>query len=55
MLDPFERLRSLSKSRHELTHEWLSEIKALRALGFSVRAIAQAAGVSHNTVFRRSS
>lgn len=54
MSDPFNRLRELARARDKATHEWVKEIRALRALGFSVRAIAEAAGVSHDTVWRRS-
>lgn len=54
MTDPFERLHEITQERDMLTNEWVQEIRALRALGFSTRAIAQAAGVSHTTVWERS-
>jgi hypothetical protein len=52
MTDPFAKLRRLAANRDKARHEWLTEIKALRAAGFSVRAIAGAAGVSHDTVWK---
>jgi hypothetical protein len=54
MEDPFATIRMLSDKRHQLTYEWVQEMKALRAAGYSVRAIAQVAGVSHDTVWKRS-
>ena len=55
MTDPFAKIRDLSAARQKLTYEWVQEMKALRAAGYSVRAIAQVAGVSHDTVWKRAS
>jgi IS30 family transposase len=54
MSDPFEKLRRVSRERQELTFEWVQEMKALRAAGYSVRTIAEVANVSHDTVWRQS-
>ena len=51
--DPFEKMRAVSKARQELTFEWVQEMKALRAAGYSVRTIAEVANVSHDTVWRQ--
>ena len=52
MNDPFNKLRDLSGT-HKTTHaEFWAEIRALRAAGYSYRAIAEVAGMSHNTVYR---
>jgi IS30 family transposase len=53
MSDPFEKLRRVSRARQELTFEWVQEMKALRAAGYSVRTIAEVANVSHDTVWRQ--
>jgi hypothetical protein len=53
MSDPFATVRELAAQREMLQHEWTTEVKALHALGFSLRAIADAAGVSHDSVWRR--
>jgi hypothetical protein len=53
--DPFEKMRRLARSRQTVTNEWVQEMKALRAAGFSVRTIAEAAMVSHDTVWKKSS
>lgn len=53
MSDPFEKIRKLSQAKTDVTHEWVQEMKTLRAAGYSVRAIAQVAGVSHDTVWKR--
>ena len=50
--DPFQPLRRATLARERAEYEWYREVEQLRALGFSVRAIAQAAGVSHDTVWR---
>ena len=54
MEDPFATIRMLSHKRQQLTYDWVQEMKALRAAGYSVRAIAEVAGVSHDTVWKRS-
>jgi transposase-like protein len=51
--DPFATLRKLASERDKLNYEFWSEISALRAAGYSLRAIAEVAHVSHNSVFRR--
>ena len=53
MSDPFAEIRMLAKRRQEAQHDWSQEIKQLHAAGFSLRAIAEAAGVSHDTVWKR--
>ena len=52
MTDPFVKLRQLAYDRSNVDWAFREEIAALRAAGFSTRAIAQAAGVSHDTVWR---
>lgn len=53
MSDPFAQIRILAKRRRETQHEWSQEIKHLHAAGFSLRTIAEAAGVSHDTVWKK--
>lgn len=53
MSDPFATIRELAAQRQMLQHEWSEEVKALHAAGYSLRAIADAAGVSHDSVWRR--
>jgi hypothetical protein len=53
MSDPFATICDLAARKGELQAEWTAEVKALHALGFSLRAIADAAGVSHDSVWRR--
>jgi hypothetical protein len=53
MEDPFVTIRLLADARQKVQHEWSQEVKALHAAGFSLRAIASAAGVSHDTVWKR--
>lgn len=53
MSDPFATIRELARQRRMLQHEWSDEVKQLHAAGYSLRAIAEAAGVSHDTVYRR--
>ena len=53
MSDPFAALRKATLAREHAEYEWLQEIHALRALGFSTRAIASVAGVSHDAIWRR--
>jgi hypothetical protein len=52
MDDPFYALREAAKVRTEAHRRWQEEVRAVRALGFSLRAIANAAGVSHDTVWK---
>jgi transposase-like protein len=54
MSDPFTKMRELSKQRQQASYDWIQEIKALRAAGYSVRTIAEVANVSHDTVWRQS-
>lgn len=53
MTDPFITVRELARQRRMLQHEWSDEVKALHAAGYSLRAIAEAAGVAPDTVWRR--
>ena len=53
MSDPFRLIRQLAAERERLQHEWSTEVKALHAAGFSLRAIADAAGVSHDTIWKQ--
>ena len=53
MSDPFAEIRMLAKKRQEVQHDWSQEIKHLHAAGFSLRVIAEAAGVSHDTVWKK--
>jgi DNA-binding NarL/FixJ family response regulator len=52
MSDPFATVRELAMRREECDYAWRFEVLNLKAAGFSTRAIAQAAGVSHDTVWR---
>jgi DNA-binding NarL/FixJ family response regulator len=52
MSDPFARIKELAVRREETDWAWRCEVLNLRAAGFSTRAIAQVAGVSHDTVWR---
>jgi transposase len=52
MNDPFAGLRKAAEKRREAQHEWQSEVRAAHAAGFSLRAVAEIAGVSHDTVWR---
>ena len=53
MSDPFINIRTLAAQREQVQNEWQSEIKALHAAGYSLRAIADVAGVSHDTIWKR--
>jgi lambda repressor-like predicted transcriptional regulator len=52
MSDPFSRIRQLTSDRSRSDWAWREEIAQLRAAGYSTRAIAQVAGVSHDTVWK---
>jgi hypothetical protein len=52
MTDPFEGLRAAARARIEAHDRWREEVRAARAVGFSLRTIAEAAGVSHDTVWK---
>jgi IS30 family transposase len=52
MSDPFEKIRRLADEREQADESWRQEVRALRAAGFSTRAIAEVAGVSHDTVWK---
>jgi lambda repressor-like predicted transcriptional regulator len=43
----------LAAKREQVQHDWSQEVKALHAAGYSLRAIAEVAGVSHDTVWKR--
>jgi len=53
MSDPFSTIRQLAAKREQVQHEWSQEVKALHAAGYSLRTIADVAGVSHDTVWRK--
>jgi len=53
MEDPFKKMRAAAKKKNDATREWVDEMVALRAAGYSVRTIAEVAGVSHDTVWKR--
>lgn len=53
MGDPFAALRKAAKRREDAQDAWREEVRACRAAGFSLRAIADAAGVSHDTVWKQ--
>ena len=50
--DPFDTIRKLTDQREDADWAWRSEVLNLKAAGFSTRAIAQVAGVSHDTVWK---
>lgn len=52
MTDPFDTIRRLTDRKDEADWQWRTEVLNLRAAGYSTRAIAQVAGVSHDTVWR---
>jgi len=52
MSDPFAGLRRAVASKANSENQVRQEVAALRALGFSLRAIAGAAGLSPDTVWR---
>jgi DNA-binding NarL/FixJ family response regulator len=52
MSDPFKGLRQAASKRETAQHEWEQEVLAARAAGYSLRVIADVAGVSHDTVWK---
>jgi hypothetical protein len=52
MSDPFTELRIAAKQREACQQTWEFEVRAARAAGYSLRAIADVAGVSHDTVWK---
>ena len=50
--DEFERMRRLSQARRNAEQAWEQEVRELRSAGFSLRAIAPVAGVSHDTIWK---
>ena len=52
MEDPFYTIRKLTDQREDADWAWRSEVLNLKAAGFSTRAIAQVAGVSHDTIWK---
>lgn len=52
MSDPFAKIRMLKVRRDHAQEEWRFEVMNLKACGYSTRAIAAAAGVSHDTVWK---
>lgn len=52
MDDPFAKIRMLKVRRDHAQDEWRFEVMNLKAAGYSTRAIAAAAGVSHDTVWK---
>ena len=52
MSDPFSKIRTLTMKREQSHDDWRAEVLNLRAAGYSTRAIAQVAGVSHDTVWK---
>jgi len=52
MDDPFAKIRMLKVRRDHANEEWRFEVLNLKAAGYSLRAIANAAGVSHDTIWK---
>ena len=52
MKDPFGKIRTLTMKREKAHDEWREEVRYLKWCGFSTRAIAQVAGVSHDTIWK---
>jgi len=52
MTDPFNKIRTLTIKREQVQDDWRFEVLNLKAAGYSTRAIAQVAGVSHDTVWK---
>ena len=51
MVDEFETLRELARRKQAAQVAWESELVRLRRAGWSTRALAAPAGVSHMTVW----
>jgi len=52
MTDPFEKIRALTMKRENASEAWREEVRYLKWCGFSTRAIAKVAGVSHDTIWK---
>jgi DNA-directed RNA polymerase specialized sigma24 family protein len=52
MSDPFKQLRRLARDYRATDDQFRSEVQALRASGYTLRAIAAASGLSPDTVMR---
>jgi len=52
MSDPFNKIRTLTIKREQVQDDWRFEVLNLKAAGYSTRAIAQVAGVSHDTIWK---
>lgn len=52
MSDPFADIRRLATVRQTTADNLHDEVRALRAAGYSIRAIAAAAGVAPDTIHR---
>ena len=51
MIDEFADLRAATARKVRAQQEWENEVMRLRQAGWSVRALAAPAGVSHMTVW----
>jgi DNA-binding NarL/FixJ family response regulator len=52
MTDPFATIRTLAARCEDADCAWRLEVLNLKAAGYSLRAIAEAAGVSHDTIWK---
>lgn len=52
MEDPFGKIRLLTSKREAAMDAWREEVRYLKACGYSTRAIADVAGVSHDTIWK---
>ena len=52
MSDPFSSIRRLAADHRATDDAFRAEVRALRASGYSLRVIAQASGLSADTVNR---
>lgn len=50
-VDEFAALREFTRRKHKAQQDWENEVLRLKAAGFSTRALATPAGVSHMTVW----
>lgn len=50
--DPFTVIRELSSQRSRSDWAWRDEVMNLKAAGWSLRTIAEVAGVSHDTIWK---